>query len=230
MVLWGRLKGRKHGKGRVTKKGRKKGERGSRKERETRVGQNSPKRTGYRTWFYASFVCAYACCPSGRTTPPAPALCRAGSRRDGRPRLRACSSPRARRALSPARGPCLSPAHARGCSPDACSPRSSAGRRACGLWSSCHSSWSAGSCPHAGVRPLSSPAHRWRTGKGISAAGPCVRGTGPGSCPGWPAPKTDTFWCEASGTGERRTSGEVRSSEEPEQGTSRFQQAKFKTS
>lgn len=42
----------------------------------------SPRRMGYRTLFYAAFVCAYACCLSAGTTRPvlAPSRGRAGSR------------------------------------------------------------------------------------------------------------------------------------------------------
>lgn len=42
----------------------------------------SPRRIGYRTLFYAAFVCAYACCPSaGRTHPAhAPSRGHVGSR------------------------------------------------------------------------------------------------------------------------------------------------------
>lgn len=40
----------------------------------------SPRRIGYRTWFYAAFVCAYACCLSSGRTFPALSHGRVGSR------------------------------------------------------------------------------------------------------------------------------------------------------
>lgn len=49
---------------------------------QSQVWLYSPRRMGYRTWFYAAFVCAYACCLSAGTTRPvhAPFRGRVGSR------------------------------------------------------------------------------------------------------------------------------------------------------
>lgn len=90
-------------------------------------------RTRYRTWFYASFVCAYACYPSGHTSSLAPGSApsggRAGSRRAaGRSRC-ACRSCRRRLPL----------AVAPGCRRGVDSPRRSAARTSCGPTSDSHS-------------------------------------------------------------------------------------------
>lgn len=59
------------------------GRRGLRRVKtQSQVWLYSPRKMGYRTWFYAAFVCAYACCLFvGKTHPVrAPSLGHVGSR------------------------------------------------------------------------------------------------------------------------------------------------------
>lgn len=95
----------------------------------------SPRRMGYRTWFYAAFVCAYACCLSAGTTLPARAPWRA------RVCSRTCSGwSRADSNFQPLR---VVPFLCRGLvlesDPSVCIPRSTFGQTAGARLSDCHS-------------------------------------------------------------------------------------------
>jgi hypothetical protein len=98
---------------------------------QARAGLYSPTRMGYRTWFYAAFVCAYACCSSFGMTPPVPFHDPAGSR--------TCSvtgqvRSNYRMLLLHVPFPCFRDlCLVRGSGPGADSPHSSVGRTACGL-------------------------------------------------------------------------------------------------
>lgn len=161
----------------------------------------SPRRMGYRTWFYAAFVCAYACCLSAGTTPSRGHV---GSRTClGRSRVDS-NFQRLRAAPFLCRGLDL------GSDPSAGIPRSIFGQMAVAPLSDCHSydSLSVQSFLPVCV-PVPVPvclglglclAHCWRSKKVIFCAGVFVLClcSGLGSCFDCLCPKTSTVLCEAS--------------------------------
>lgn len=154
----------------------------------------SPRRMGYRTWFYAAFVCAYACCLSSGTSPRGPDRGPVGSRSWARRRGRS--------SCSASRVPCRDPVP--GCGPDADGSRRSVCRMACGLKNGCRSSWIGHSRPPACVLSLSSHVHCWRRmsvsadAEVFSLALCLCPDNDLGSCCGWPSPRTGTVWSVAS--------------------------------
>lgn len=104
---------------------------------QSQVWLYSPRRMGYRTWFYAAFVCAYACCLSADTTHPV----RAPSPSRGHVCSRTCLG-RSRvdsnfQLLHVA--PFLCRGLDLGSDPSVCIPRSIFGQMAVVPWSDCHS-------------------------------------------------------------------------------------------
>lgn len=174
----------------------------------------SPRRMGYRTWFYAAFVCAYACCLSAGTTRPVRApfrghvgsrTCLGGSRVDSNFQLLHVA-------------PFLCHGLDLDSDPSVCIPRSIFGQMAGAPWNDCHSydSLSVQSflpvCVHVPFCPGLDLClglglcldlclcHCWRSKKAIFCAGVfalCLC-NGLGSCFDYLCLKTSTVLCEAS--------------------------------